>query len=104
MGNDVLIGGWGRDILVGGAGSDYLFGSFGQDILVAGTTSADLLAVQDVWTSSQSYWDRVAQLRDDISSEDDGSVDYLFGGFGRDWFLLDALDLAIDRFYLEALN
>ena len=97
VGNDLLAGGAGRDILVGHQGSDILLGNFGEDILVAGTTSADLDAVQAVWTSGRSYRQRVALLGDVIASEDDGARDFLFGGIGRDWLLGNSLDFALDR-------
>ncbi len=103
-GNDLILGGAGNDILVGGLGRDELYGNRGQDILVAGTTSADLNAVRAIWTSVLSYSERVDQLREEISSEDDGVRDYLFGGRSRDWFLLDPGDIACDHLPGEAVN
>ena len=103
-GDDLILGGAGNDILVGGSGGDGLWGGRGQDILVAGSTNADLAAVQSIWTGSLSYSERVDQLRDQISSEDDLARDFLFGGPGRDWFLVDPLDTAFDRWFGEAVN
>lgn len=107
-GDDLLSGGRGRDILVGDSGSDWLFGNRGEDIVVAGTTDNDLddlAAVLAVWADeSISYADRVDMLSGLISSQDDDAVDFLFGGLNRDWFLLDADDLAVDRFFGEAVN
>lgn len=97
-GNDIVFGGEGDDILVGGAGRDFLFGNGGEDILVAGNANADLTAVQAVWTSALEYADRLDILRNEISSDDDGAKDYLFGGFGKDWFLVDSLDVAFHWF------
>jgi hypothetical protein len=103
-GNDLILGGAGRDILVGGSGGDALWGGRGQDILVAGSTDADLIAVQSVWTSGLSYAERVDLLGDQISSEDDLATDLLFGGPGRDWFLFDPLDTVLGRRPNEAVN
>jgi len=94
-GRDILIGGLGRDILVGGQGSDILLGGPGDDILIAGTTDADLEAIRTIWTSNLSFTARVAALTGVIDSQDDGSIDLLFGGLGQDWLLWDLLDLAV---------
>jgi peroxidase len=94
-GRDILIGGQGRDILIGGAGRDILIGGFGDDILIGGTTDADLEAVRTIWSSNQSFHDRVAALQGLIDSQDDGAIDLLFGGVGQDWLLWDLLDRAV---------
>jgi hypothetical protein len=104
VGNDVLLGGNGRDILVGGAGSDLLFGNRGRDVLIAGTTDADLQALQDVWTDARRYRRAVEDLRGEVDSGDDQSRDVLFGGLGQDWFLVNPLDLAVDRWRGESLS
>ena len=105
LGNDILVGGssndWifggaGNDLLIGGLGRDALFGNLGEDLLVAGSAIADATAVQAIWISALSYVERVDELRDMISSEDDGVRDSLFGGRDRDWFLLNPGDLAWD--------
>jgi Ca2+-binding RTX toxin-like protein len=103
-GNDLILGGAGNDIVVGGSGGDDLSGGGGQDILVAGSTSADLTAVRAIWTSDLSYVERIDELREAISSENDGARDFLFGGPDRDWFLLDLFDTACDRRFGEAVN
>lgn len=103
-GRDRLVGGQGRDILVGAAGRDTLIGGRGEDVLVPGTTDADLGAALATWTSDASYAQRLAELRDDLTSDDDGVRDYLLGGWGRDWFLRDPLDIAVDRFFGEDVN
>ena len=107
-GNDVLTGGGGRNVLIGGNGADTLRGSGGDDLLIAGRTSFDLdpdalLAVFAEWsTTSRNYVTRVANLRgtgsgtrlngnyflalNDTIFGDEGAVDLLTGGSGRDWF------------------
>ena len=110
-GNDVLIGGGGRNVLIGGDGSDTLTGSGGDDLLIAGRTAYDLnpdalLAIFAEWsTTARDYVTRVANLRgtgtgtrlngdyflklEDTIFGDDGAVDSLTGGTGRDWFFGD---------------
>lgn len=124
-GDDLLLGGSGRNILIGGLGRDLLFGANDEDILIGGTTAHDnndvaLLAIRDEWTSDRPYPTRVANLRDGSGSLnrqngafflrstdpeptvfDDGAIDLLMGGNGRDWFLLFPGDLAVDRGPLE---
>lgn len=106
-GVDVLSGGDGRDILIGGADSDVIAAGDGEDILVAGTTSYDnnstaLSAIQAEWNSSRNYNQRVANIRNgsgtatrlngsyflsaDTTVFDDGSVDVMLGGNGKDLF------------------
>lgn len=103
-GRDIIFGGAGRDILVGGAGGDFLFGNRGSDILIAGSTTADLNAVQAVWTGSGSYRQRLGRLMGQISSDEDGARDYLFGGFGRDWFLAGEMDFAFGGWFGETVS
>jgi len=102
--SDVILGGAGRDILVGGAGGDFILGSRGQDIVIAGTTNSDLTVVRDVWTSSLRFSDRIDQLREKISSNDDGVRDLLFGGFGRDLVQKNPFDVEIDGWFGELLS
>ncbi|RIK73581.1 MAG: hypothetical protein DCC67_17720, partial [Planctomycetota bacterium] len=106
-GADLLIGRQGNDILIGGVGIDLLIGDSGSDILVAGSTVHDvdlaaLDAIMAEWSSSRSYVQRVANVTDgvDKSSDrlngdhyfldsnvfDDGVIDFLSGGGGRDLF------------------
>jgi Ca2+-binding RTX toxin-like protein len=103
-GNDLILGGAGNDIVIGGSGGDALWGGRGQDILVAGSTNADLVAIRSVWTSNLSYADRIDELREAISSDDDGARDFLFGGPNQDWFLLNPFDRAYHRRFGEAVN
>lgn len=109
LGNDRLEGGDGEDLLLGGAGSDQLEGGAGEDLLIGGPTVYDansvaLLAIRREWVSGRPYEDRVANLSgigagprenanfflipgQTVLSEP--AVDQLFGGAGRDWFLVD---------------
>ncbi len=98
---DAIYGGAGKDILIGGGAGDYLFGNLGQDILVGGSTNIDLTTASTVWTGVLSYADRVDSLSEELASNEDGARDYLFGGFGRDWLLVDSVDVAIDRWFGE---
>lgn len=100
-GNDALYGGSGRDVLIGGADSDRLSGSWGQDVLIGGTTLYDnddsaLASIMALWTSRDSYADRVARLSSPIAAPylrngetvlDDGMRDRVFGSLGYDWIL-----------------
>jgi hypothetical protein len=105
-GNDVLIGGRGRNVLIGGLGKDVLIGSGGSDLLIAGTTAFDdnevaLRAILAEWTSRDNYATRVGRLLGTLPGGlngpyhlnastvfDDGSADLLWGGCGRDWFVV----------------
>ena len=110
-GDDQLLGGQGRDVMIGGRGSDYLDGGKDDDLLIAGYTSLDnnrsaLEAVLREWTSDRSFTDRRNNIMGVTSTGlngtswlkpsgpkrsvfDDDAVDYLWGGEGRDWFLLN---------------
>ncbi len=115
-GNDVLAGGvdddslfdsTGRGLMIGGAGDDVLNAGGGGHILIGGETLFDtdqegLDAIRDEWASSRNFFERIANLSNDGASDDrenddfflrlgtevidDGDVDWLFGGGGRDWF------------------
>ncbi len=112
-GGDTLDGGGGRDILIGGNGKDVLAGGGGSDILIGGSTIFDndneaLQALLEEWTSSNSYVDRVANLRDGSGAVaganggfylsvgstviDDGKQDTLEGEAGRDWLFASVAD------------
>jgi Ca2+-binding RTX toxin-like protein len=102
-GNDSLIGGAGMDVLIGGEGADQLEGDHDDDLLIAGTTGYDLedfalTAIRAEWTSGLDYKLRVAHLAAGINDGihlsgdgplptvfEDGDVDRLTGGDGRDW-------------------
>jgi len=100
-GNDVLLGGRTRDILIGGTGRDALIGLDGDDILIGGSTThdgnpAELGAILNVWSGTDSYAARVAAIRagtggvpklDSTTVIDDGEADLLVGGQGQDWFI-----------------
>jgi Ca2+-binding RTX toxin-like protein len=112
-GNDNLTGGAVNDVLVGGRGQDTLAAVGGDDILIGGTylASEDLDAVAAItteWTSSQSYAQRLADLRAGVGDGgtyqlttttllDDLTADYLSGAQGQDWFWVFAGDQTDQR-------
>jgi uncharacterized delta-60 repeat protein len=109
-GSDVLSGGAGRDFLAGGLGIDLISGDAEEDIVVGGTTSltdAQLLQVRAIWTSAQTYTQRVNTLKAGLLApanvSDDALIDILAGGSGTDWFLFNNdggllnRDLIVDR-------
>jgi len=106
-GSDMLFAGHGRDILIGGDGKDQAHGFQGDDILIGGSTTFDantaaLLQVLDEWNSSDSFNTRVMKLstgegglpklEDGTTVIDDGVVDHLVGGPGKNWFFAGAHD------------
>ena len=105
-GNDVLVGGHDHDILIGGAGSDLLTG-FGHDnLLIGGYTTNDnnagaLITIQNIWTSTQSYTQRVDELIDTgglLDAQhvfDDLAIDILIGTGSNDLFITGIFDLAL---------
>ena len=118
-GNDTLTGGGGRDLLVGGSGADTLRSDGGQDILIGGrityydeashTLNVQALnAIMATWIRNDlAYTDRVnalfngglpgaAVLNATTVLGDAGAVDLLYGGTGRDWFLVSPEDLTPD--------
>ncbi|WP_428937476.1 hypothetical protein [Fontivita pretiosa] len=123
-GNDSVVGGGGRDLIIGGLGSDLLVGNIDEDIIIAGYTSHDadrdaLLAIMAEWTSTRTYSQRVANIRDGSGTAtrangnaffnpdgpsrtvfDDAATDLLFGGAGNDWFFFNA-DAANRDFILD---
>jgi Ca2+-binding RTX toxin-like protein len=112
-GNDQLCGKGGKDLLIGGAGADTLRGDGSVDLLISGSTAhdaheANLAKIRGTWTSSSSYPTRVKALRLGLlalaSLSDDGAVDHLYGGSGRDWFLAGANDEIHDRAWNESLD
>ena len=106
-GNDNLNGGAGNNILIGGTGADSLTGGANEDLMIGGSFSGEtnvsaLIALRNEWTSSNPYDSRVAHLLGTLSSglngttvltsstvHDDGAVDTLTGGAGRDWYLVN---------------
>lgn len=128
-GNDILTGGLGNDLMVGGSGADQLFGGVGSDLLIAdlvsifsgqtpsgvGSISRDRVdAVMAVWSSNQSYANRVNQLTQGIGFRNsirldattvqaDTSIDVVSGGDADDWFLVGGIDTLVDRLARERL-
>ncbi len=119
-GNDHLVGGGGRNILVGGLGSDRLEGRGGDDLVIGGRTALDnntgsLWQLLAEWSSTRTYDQRIANLngtgvgprsngesflRNDLEDTifgDEGMLDELLGGTGRDWFIADLEDQLLDR-------
>jgi len=90
-GADMLNGGSGRDILIGGTGQDRLVGGGGDDVLIGGNTSDDdddeaLWVALALWTSADSYEERVADIDALLAVDDDEEEDTLTGSSGRDLF------------------
>lgn len=110
-GDDRLFGDRGRDLLIGGRGADQIDGGRDDDLLIAGFTALDsnreaLAAILREWNSSRSLADRRSRIMGttagglngsdllktfggDRTVFDDDAVDLLWGGEGRDWFLLN---------------
>ena len=106
-------------MLIGGRGSDQLDGGKDDDLLVAGFTLFDdnreaLLAIMKEWNSSDSFTNRRSHLMGTTSGSlsgnfllkpsgssrtvfDDNAIDELWGGEGRDWFLLNMNSAAQSR-------
>jgi Ca2+-binding RTX toxin-like protein len=95
-GNDIVTGGVGRDLLIGSQNSDLLVGGNGEDILIGGWTDHDnniaaLDNIMCIWGSTEDDFDaRVAELTENGgllqagAVFDDGALDVIFGGAGRD--------------------
>lgn len=117
-GNDALTGSGQRDILLGGTGADNLVGGAGDDLLFGGTTGyesnvAALLALLAEWNGPSNYPTRLEHLRGTVAGGlngttilanspidtliDDGEIDMLTGGLGRDFFIAGLNDLVVDR-------
>ncbi|TWU30860.1 calcium-binding protein [Novipirellula artificiosorum] len=77
-GDDTLHGESGADILLGGVGNDRLFGGLDQDWLV-GEEGDDLLSGGN-----------------EGQTTGDGAHDFLFGGAGRDQFLLPIVEVGLE--------
>ncbi len=125
-GNNALFGGIGRDLLIGGRQVDRIAGGDDDDLLIAGLTvhdgvDAELFAIRGEWTSSRSYDERVANLRnqanptfddrlngdvfliDGVDVIDDVAGNTLFGEIAQDWFFAELGDLT-DQQAGEELN
>src|SRR5262245_12252195 len=116
-GNDFLFGQGGRDILIGGDGLDLLIGGAEDGIVIGGRTAHDgntaaLLQILGVWTSADTYANRVAAIRagsgvpalNTTTVFDDTVFDLLFGGLGLDWFWSFAPDLIVGQAPGEQVN
>jgi Ca2+-binding RTX toxin-like protein len=111
-GDDRLFGGKDRNVLIGGRGADRLLGKAGDDLLIGGTTEFDshlaaLWAILAEWDAERKYDKRVSNLKGPGDSSrlngnyflidqgaqatvhDDGEIDRLRGGSGRDWFFAE---------------
>ena len=120
QGPDKAVGGQGMDLIVGGTGLDQLFGNGGQDLIVSGDAAvsvADLRRIQNEWISGRPYEQRVDNIVDGTGSsdrvnggsflmnitanrtvDDDGVIDNINGGAGRDLFFADFnLDVVAGR-------
>lgn len=96
-GNDFIGGHNGRDLLIGGDGTDFVIGHRQDDILIAGSYTgqddlASLRSIMALWTSTNSYADRVASLSpllNDTTVSDDSDFDLLLGLQGQDYFFFN---------------
>lgn len=99
LGNDELWAGTGADLLIGGLGADDLRANGGGDLLVAGHSSHDdnqavLNSARTIWPSGLSYnfrglLTRALFFRPGVTVFDDGAIDTLRGGSGRDLFFAE---------------
>lgn len=106
-GDDVIFGGSRQSALIGGGGQDVIQGGFREDLLIGGNTSydnspADLLAILNYWSGTESYASRVTKLRNGTgvpvlngsTVSDDGKRDVLFGNNSLDYFFLSLTDIS----------
>lgn len=121
VGNDTAIGNNGKDLLIGGKGLDLLQGGNGDDLLIGGSIAfetnnpanrAKLCAIFDEWTSGTGGWKGKADhltngggkngsvVLNPTSVFDDGAIDNLQSGNGKDWFL--ARTIGINKDVLDA--
>jgi Ca2+-binding RTX toxin-like protein len=84
-GNDTIFGYAASDELLGGAGDDVLAGGFGSDVLRGGAGSDTLFAYQE-YDDSELSDSAFMQL---LTSEKSNSQDYLYGGLGDDFYVID---------------
>ena len=103
-GKDTLWGGTGPTIMIGGSGATSMLGGSGDAILVGGTTAYDandtaLKALLAIWSSGDTYTDRVAAITSDVNYPlnattvyNNQAVDSLFGGSGMDLFFSSPSD------------
>ena len=84
-GNDTIFGYAGNDELTGGAGNDILAGGAGGDRLYGGAGNDTLFAYQEYDDARLSETGFLQQL----TFEKSNSQDYLYGGLGDDFYLID---------------
>jgi Ca2+-binding RTX toxin-like protein len=94
-GNDVAIGGYGRDFIMGGDGDDIILGNVGDDIILGGNGN-------DVMKGGYGH---------DFMSGDAGNDtivfgpgDFVYGGPGNDWFVLDVSQGRMGTAYIGDFN
>jgi Ca2+-binding RTX toxin-like protein len=124
----VLQGGKGKNILIGGDGADFIQGGNSGDLLIAAATAYDaniaanrlaLCAIEEEWTHGGNYKEHIMHLiggggrngsfvLNAATVSDDGDVDVLRGGKGKDFFIarvdlavLDSVDKSKDEMVLN---
>jgi uncharacterized delta-60 repeat protein len=118
IGDDTLIAGGGRDLLIGDGGADHLDCRSGDDILIGGywafggaggVDETAVAAIMAEWTSGHDYTTRVNNLVNggglngdytlspDNTVYDDGAVNVLEGGAGRDLYFASLIDVITGR-------
>lgn len=110
-GDDQVTAGTGRDLIIGSEGADDMIGKPGQDIVIAGRTLHDadpvaLRAILNEWTNGGTVERRADNIRNTAYATasrlngnyflipgstvfDDGAVDTLSGGGGKDWLMFN---------------
>ena len=83
IGNDDLSGDSGVDVLIGGKGTDIMDAGSGADLLIGGSTSIDddaamLSLILAEWSSSNTYIERVNNLRDGSGTTGGGANGTLY--------------------------
>lgn len=115
-GSDELHGGTDRSVLIGGSGGDVVLGGSDQDLLLSDGFDNEFnpLALQSLlveWVQATSYQTRIDHIRgttpgglngafvlSPLTIAVDGSLDYLTGNGGQDWFLSSLTqDLVTDK-------
>lgn len=118
LGSDIITGGNGRDLIIGGRGADDISGNEGQDLIVSGQVDLSENALRQIhaeWIVRSDYEGRTRAITNTIvrpngkrqvldpqangtflfpiTSErnvlDDGDIDQIHGGSGRDLFFAD---------------
>ena len=112
-GNDNVYGGAGNDLVIGGYGNDFVRGLAGDDIVVGNALSIEtdvskLQTLIELWVSTDSYEERISELRDGYGNVaqqlpvdsffsttdiEDEQLDRLFGDGGLDFFWGDSAEV-----------